>query len=48
MESLLGVAREKGLDEDTVGAVLLNVMMVAAGATKNKAQEVYDTRVNPA
>lgn len=48
MESLLGVAREKGLDEDAVGAVLLNVMMVAAGAAKNKAQEVYKTRLDPA
>ncbi len=47
MESLLGGAREKGLDEAAVGAVLLNVMMVAAGATRNKAQEVYETRVNP-
>lgn len=48
MEELLGTAREKGVSEDEVGAVLLTAMFVAAGATKNKAMEVYKTRVNPA
>jgi len=45
MEDLLGSAREKGLSPDEVGAVLLTAMFVAAGATKNKALEVYETRV---
>ncbi len=46
MEELLGGAREQGLNQDEVGAVLLTTMMVAAGSTKNKAMEVYETRVN--
>ena len=45
MEHLLGGAREHGLNEDEVGAVLLHVMLVSAGATRNKAQEVWETRV---
>ncbi len=48
MEELLNTAKEKGLSQDEVGAVLLTAMFVAAGATKNKAMEVYKTRVNPA
>ena len=46
MEELLGTAREKGLTQDEVGATLLTAMFVAAGAVKNKALEVWNTRVN--
>jgi hypothetical protein len=31
MEQLLGGAREKGISDDEIGAVQLNVMMVSAG-----------------
>jgi alkylhydroperoxidase/carboxymuconolactone decarboxylase family protein YurZ len=31
MEQLLGVAREKGISDDEIGAVQLHVMMVSAG-----------------
>lgn len=46
MEELFSTAAEKGLSQDQVGAALLTGMFVAAGATKNKALEVWETRVN--
>ena len=46
MEELFSTAAEKGLTQDQVGAALLTGMFVAAGATKNKAMEVWETRVN--
>jgi len=46
MQDLLGGAKDQGLSNDEVGAVLMTTMLVAAGATRAKAVEVWETRVN--
>ena len=45
MEHMFGSIRENGVTEEEMGSVLAVVMFVAAGAARNKALEVYDTRV---
>ncbi len=45
METVFGVAKEKGVSEEEVGAVLLNVMMASAGSTRHRALEVFETRI---
>ena len=40
MEHLLGVAREKGISDDEVGAVQLHVMMVSAGRVMMQVNDV--------
>jgi len=40
MQHLLGVAREKGISDDEVGAVQLHVMMVSAGRVKMQVDDV--------
>ena len=40
MEQLLGGAREKGISDDEIGAVQLNVMMVSAGRVMMQVDDV--------
>jgi hypothetical protein len=40
MEQLLGGAREKGISDDEIGAVQLNVMMVSAGRIMMQVDDV--------
>ncbi len=40
IEQLLGVAREKGISDDEIGAVQLNVMMVSAGRIMMQVDDV--------
>jgi hypothetical protein len=40
MQHLLGVAREKGISDDEVGAVQLHVMTVSAGRVKMQVDDV--------
>jgi hypothetical protein len=40
MEHLLGVAREKGISIDEIGAVQLHVMMVSAGRIRMQVDDV--------
>ena len=40
MEQLLGVAREKGISDDEIGAVQLNAMMVSAGRVMMQVDDV--------
>ena len=42
MEHLFGGAEENGIGKEEMNAVLANVMVVAAGSTKNKAREIFD------
>ncbi|MDC0336371.1 hypothetical protein OAN24_05715 [Pseudodesulfovibrio sp.] len=43
MEHLFGGAEEHGVSKEEMDAVLANVMVVAAGSIKNKAQVAYDS-----
>jgi hypothetical protein len=40
MEYYLGVAREKGISDDEIGAVQLHVMMVSAGKVMAQVDDV--------
>jgi hypothetical protein len=40
MEHLLGVAREKGISDDEIGEVQLNVMIVSAGRVMMQVDDV--------
>ena len=40
MEHLVGVAREKGISNDEIGAVQLNVMLVSAGRVMMQVDDV--------
>ena len=40
IEQLLGVAREKGISDDEIGAVQLRVMMVSAGRVMMQVDDV--------
>ena len=40
MEQLLGGAREKGISDEEIGAVQLNVMMVSAGRVMMQVDDV--------
>ena len=40
MEQLLGVAKEKGISDDEIGAVQLHVMMVSAGRVMMQVDDV--------
>ena len=40
MEHLLGVARKKGISDDEIGAVQLNVMLVSAGRVMMQVDDV--------
>ena len=40
IEQLLGVAREKGISDDEIGAVQLNVMIVSAGRVMMQVDDV--------
>lgn len=42
MEHLFGGAKENGISKEELDAVLANVMLVAAGSTKNKAEAAFD------
>ncbi|MFZ2445606.1 MAG: carboxymuconolactone decarboxylase family protein [Syntrophobacteraceae bacterium] len=42
MEMLAGVAKEKGVSDDELGAILAIITAVAAGSAFNRFREVYE------